>query len=235
MKKRGAEQHIERRAFPLTEVRIDRRQGEPVRLTGHAAVFNKLSEELWGFRERIKPGAFAKTLGNDVRALWNHDANHVLGRTTAKTLTLREDEVGLAVEILLPDTQTGRDLAVSIERGDVSQMSFAFRTITDRWNTENGETIRTLEEVELFDVSPVTFPAYPDTDVAVRSLERWKAQRKTEERPETVEPMDDGMCPEGYTMGDDGMCHLMSEESAWRRDPATLRRRMRQIAVETGA
>lgn len=174
----------ERRTYPI-ELRVERRAQEAARLVGHAAVFNRLSEELWGFREQIAPGAFAKTLTADVRALWNHDPNHVLGRTTSKTLSLREDPIGLAIDIVMPDTQMARDLLVVIDRGDVSQMSFAFRTITDSWHTENGQTIRTLKEVELFDVSPVTFPAYPDTDVGVReaalgSLRAWQASQGLE-------------------------------------------------------
>jgi HK97 family phage prohead protease len=166
---------IERRLFRTVELRVLRADGGAAKISGHAAVFNTLSEELWGFREQVAPGAFAKSLDRDVRALWNHDPNHVLGRTTSKTLRLKEDDVGLAIEIDPPDTQMARDLVTLIERGDVSQMSFGFRTITDDWRMQDGETIRTLKEVELWDVSPVTFPAYPDTDVAVRGFEAYKA------------------------------------------------------------
>lgn len=161
---------IERRAFPLAELRVSREDGSPAKIVGHAAVFHKLSEELWGFREKIAPGAFLKTLDADVRALWNHDVNHVLGRTRNKTLVLREDEVGLHSEIIPPETQMARDVLTLIERGDVTQMSFGFRTLRQEWDASGDDLpIRTLLEVELFDVSPVTFPAYPDTDVAVRS------------------------------------------------------------------
>lgn len=176
----------ERRHFTVKELRVVRADGQPAVIAGHAAVFDTLSVELWGFREKIQKGAFANTLNADVRALFNHDPNLVLGRTTNKTLSLREDEKGLFVEITPPDTQAARDAVALIERGDVTQMSFGFRTITDKWNTEDGETVRTLVEVELFDVSPVTFPAYPDTDVAVRSLEKWKA-----EQPAAIAAADD--------------------------------------------
>jgi HK97 family phage prohead protease len=143
-------------------------------ITGHAAVFNKDSEPMWGFVERVAPGAFTQTIKeDDVRALFNHDPNIVLGRNTAKTLRLSEDKQGLSVEIDPPDTQAARDLLVSIERGDISQMSFGFITRKESWQYSDdgkGPNIRTLEDVQLFDVSPVTFPAYPDTDVSVRSL-----------------------------------------------------------------
>lgn len=165
---------IEHRTYVVDELRVAPKEGEAGKMIrGHAAVFNKDSEEMFGFTERIAPGAFTRTLkeGADVRALFNHDPNVVLGRSKAGTLRMSEDKEGLAVEIDPPDTQAARDLLVSIERGDISQMSFGFRTIRDSWHTEEKRMIRTLEEVELFDVSPVTFPAYPDTDVSARDLE----------------------------------------------------------------
>ncbi len=144
------------------------------KIVGHAAVFNKWSEDLGGFREKIASGAFTKTINEgDIRALFNHDPNFVLGRNKAGTLTLEEDKKGLKVSIEPPDTQWARDLTTSIERGDINQMSFGFRTVKDEWTTpKNGkENKRELLEVELFDVSPVTFPAYPQTDVGVRSID----------------------------------------------------------------
>ncbi|MDP6709416.1 MAG: HK97 family phage prohead protease [Alphaproteobacteria bacterium] len=167
---------LERRNFEVAiEVRAD--EGEDPVIVGHAAVFNQLSVDLGGFREKIAPGAFSKAIGGDVRALFNHDPNLILGRSVAKTLRLAEDSTGLAVEIDPPATATARHVVEAMRRGDVSQMSFGFRTIKDEWTRgEPGEpSIRTLLEVELFDVSPVTFPAYPQTDVAVRSLETWRA------------------------------------------------------------
>jgi hypothetical protein len=100
-----------------------------------------------------------------------------LGRNRAGTLKLSEDERGLKIEIDPPDTQFARDLMVSIERGDISQMSFGFETIKDSWERSaegNNLDIRTLEKVRLWDVSPVTFPFYKETDVAVRSHEAWQ-------------------------------------------------------------
>lgn len=168
---------IERRAFAGAELRVEGGDDEPRLIRGHAAVFNQLSEDLGGFREKIEPGAFAKSLKGDVRALFNHDPSWILGRTKSRTLRLAEDAQGLAVEIRPPDTGQARSVLEGIDRGDVSQMSFSFRTITDEWNQVDGETVRTLREVELFDVSPVTFAAYPQTDVVIaqRSLEAWRA------------------------------------------------------------
>lgn len=142
------------------------------KIAGHAAKFDQLSEDLGGFQERIAPGAFAKTIqSSDIRALWNHDANIVLGRNKSGTLRLSEDSAGLFYECDAPDTQLVRDMVLApIERGDVNQCSFGFYTINDKWTKVDGVWVRTLLEVELLDVSPVTYPAYPQTDVAVRSL-----------------------------------------------------------------
>lgn len=143
------------------------------KIAGHAAKFDVLSEDLGGFRERIAPGAFAKSIqSSDIRALFNHDANIVLGRNTSGTLRLSEDSAGLAYEVDAPDTQLVRDMVLSpIARGDVTQCSFGFYTLDDKWTKVDGEWVRTLLECDLLDVSPVTYPAYPQTDVAVRSLQ----------------------------------------------------------------
>lgn len=142
------------------------------KISGYAAVFDSLSESLGGFREKIAPGAFRNSLanGDDVRALIDHNPSLVLGRTKAGTLRLEEDSRGLHYEVDPPDTQYARDLVESLKRGDVDQSSFGFRTVEDSWTTENGEQVRTLLEVQLFDVSPVTFPAYAATSVGLRAL-----------------------------------------------------------------
>ena len=177
MARRTPERPAERRYY-TTDFHV-RTTGRRMRIAGHAAVFDSTSQDLGGFVERIAPGAFRKTLREaDVRALFNHDPNLVLGRTGAGTLRLAEDRSGLAYEVELPDTTVGRDLAVSIERGDVTQSSFGFRAIADRWTrTEDGTPLRTLTEVSLHngDVSPVTFPAYLATDVATRAVHRLAA------------------------------------------------------------
>ena len=193
--------NIERRVFPVTEIRINRGvDGHGDKLVGYPAMFNRMSEDLGGFKEKIEPGAFKKTIkSSDVRALFNHDRNFVLGRTTNDTLKLKEDRDGLYMECFPPDTQWARDLKVSVDRGDVTQMSFGFSTITDRWETKDEENIRTLEEVELFDVSVVTFPAYPDTSVALRSMEEWRDNIKKEDPPDPTvgeEKIEEPMLPD---------------------------------------
>lgn len=163
----------EERRIVVGELRAITSADAPTKIAGHAAKFDSLSEDLGGFRERIAPGAFAKTIqSGDIRALWNHDANIVLGRNKSGTLRLLEDSAGLAYECDVPDTQLVRDMVISpIARGDVNQCSFGFYTIADKWAKVDGEWIRTLLECEVFDVSPVTYPAYNSTDVAVRALQ----------------------------------------------------------------
>uniref|UniRef100_A0A6M3IHK1 Putative peptidase n=1 Tax=viral metagenome TaxID=1070528 RepID=A0A6M3IHK1_9ZZZZ len=190
---------IERRCLPITELRTIRDEGQRPKISGYAAVFNMLSEDLGGFREKIDPGAFKKSLGaSDTRMLWNHDSNYVLGRKSAGTLKLKEDEHGLKIENIPPDTQWARDLLVSIERGDVTQMSFGFRIEEDKWEEKEGkETIRTLVSIsDLMDVSPVTYPAYPDTEVALRSLDEWRAQNDPEHANAAGDHSEDANAPE---------------------------------------
>lgn len=176
---------IERRTLGTIALRAEG-DGEDAakkkKLTGYAALFNVKSQELWGFKEVILPGAFDRALreAHDVRALLNHDPNFILGRTTAKTLDLAVDTKGLKVEIDPPDTTVGRDTVASVERGDLTQMSFAFRTLTDDWRMQDGEMIRELIDLELLDVSVVAYPAYEETGVQVsqRALDRAKAARQ---------------------------------------------------------
>ena len=139
-------------------------------MRGYAAVFDQLSDDLGGFRERIRPGAFERSLGEDIRSVWNHNADYVLGRVKAGTLELVEDERGLAVAIRPPDTQWARDFTASIVRGDVDQMSFAFQVVREDWQMLPLGPVRELIEVRGFEVSPVTFPAYPQTEIGLRSL-----------------------------------------------------------------
>ena len=161
---------IERRTYEQIEIRAEG-DDKSRRLIGHAAVFNKKSEEIFGFREVVLPGAFKASIKkDDIRALWNHDPSYILGRNKAGTLHLREDDQGLRTEIDLPDTQFARDLWQSVKRGDVDQMSFGFRTVSDAWRKEGGVVIRELIEADLFDVSPVTYPAYPQTDISARGF-----------------------------------------------------------------
>jgi len=177
----------ERRYWPVPELRVIRAEGKMPKIVGYAAVFNKLSEDFYGWREKIAHGAFTNTIEvDDIRALVDHDSSKILGRNKADTLKLEENSKGLKVTITPPDTSTGRDIITSIERGDVSGMSFGFKTVKDEWNTVKGEEIRTLKEVKLYDVSPVTFPAYPDTTVGTRSFEQRKEKNKPEGHKERM-------------------------------------------------
>ena len=178
---------MEKRFFGVKlEKRMDGESTEQV-VVGHAAVFDQLSEDLGGFKERIHKNAFDDVLDNDVRAFFNHDPNHLLARVSSGTLKLSIDEKGLKYEFSVPDTSSGRDLLVSMERGDISQSSFAFTIQDDSWDKENGRDIRTINKVKrLYDVSPVSIPAYPganDLAVAQRGLAIYneQKQRKDEE------------------------------------------------------
>lgn len=166
---RKPKESVERR-FWQGEMRLNYDKSGP-KLVGYAAVFNQITE-LWpGFREKVAPNAFADSiLKDDIRALYNHDPSALLGRNKSGTLRLWEDEKGLAYEVDLPDTEKARELITLIKRGDLSQSSFGFNIL--KRNIEIDETkdemLRTIEKAQLFDVSPVTFPAYPQTEVHVR-------------------------------------------------------------------
>lgn len=151
------------------------------RIRGTAIVFNSLSRDLGGFREIIAPEAVDRTLheGLDVRALVDHDTGKIIGRTKAGTLLLRKDRQGLRVEIDPPNTSYARDLLESVERGDISGMSFGFRVLSDEWRLEDEEPVRVVTDMVVSEVSVVGFPAYEMTDVAVakRSLQQFQAQR----------------------------------------------------------
>lgn len=152
------------------------------KIGGYGAVFN--SETVIGgeFREKIAPGAFAKSIAADVRSYFNHNSAMILGRTKSGTLRLKEDERGLSYEVDLPDTQAGRDLRVSMARGDVDGSSFAFRVTRDNWEMGEGLPLRTIQEVELYEVGPVTDPAYQDASAALRSLNEEQGKRELAER-----------------------------------------------------
>ncbi len=160
--------------------------------SGHAAVYGQRTAigdpKSYGFYEQIEKGAFDRALAEDqdVRFLVDHDSSRVLARTASGTLNLSSDKKGLFVQADLADTSVGRDLRVLLERGDVSQMSFGFVVAADEWKTQkDGTELRTIKDVDLFDVSAVTFPAYPQTDAAIRSAgfqeirkQRWSAAQE---------------------------------------------------------
>jgi HK97 family phage prohead protease len=180
---------IERRTFTVQDVEARQAEDGTMRLRGYAAVFNDASVPL-PFKENIAPGAFRKTLSEtpDVRLLINHEGLP-LARTKNGTLTLTEDERGLYMDAIIADTTEGRDLYKLVERGDVDQMSFAFRVIRQKWNDDRSE--RTLTEVSLADgdVSVVTYPAYPTTSVEAREALRKAIDAVKEGREVTGESL----------------------------------------------
>ena len=170
----------ERRFTPAVHrARVEQRADGQAVLAGYAAVFYDPADpgtqyELWtGFVERIAPGAFDRAIRErqDVRGLFNHDSDGLLGRLPAGTLRLAVNAVGLLYEIDLPDTQTGRDVATLVARGDVTGASFSFMPVVSQYLEEPDLTIRTLLDVDLYDVGPVTYPAYEATTAGLRSAD----------------------------------------------------------------
>jgi HK97 family phage prohead protease len=166
-------------SLEVTEFRAEK-EGDKSFITGYASVYDQPTEKM-GFREVVKPTAFTRALKEkqDVRVLFNHDPSAILGRTTAGTATLSSDTKGLKFRCEMPNTTTGRDVMESIKRGDISQCSFGFRAVKQAWvNTtdpnDKTKTISTreLHDVDLGDVSPVTYPAYDGTSVNARMEQR---------------------------------------------------------------
>lgn len=169
---------LERRQH-CQDIRVDLSQDHKIR--GMAIVFNKPSLDLGGFVEVIAPEAIDRTFreGLDVRALVDHDSSKILGRLKAGTLAMTKTTRGLQVVIDPPHTTVANDIMESMDRGDVTGMSFAFRVLQDTWNEASNPILRTVTDMRVSEVSIVTFPAYPATDVQVaqRSLQAFQAQR----------------------------------------------------------
>ncbi len=170
------------------ELRAHDQAGGGHMITGYAAVFNSFSEDLGGFREIIRPGAFKEALagGQDVRGLVNHDPSQLLGRTASGTMRLKEDRRGLRFEIDAPKTTAAKDVVESIRRGDMTGSSFSFQVRGDEgdnWRTEGEDrVIRELLSVDVMDVGPVTFPAYPASvaETTKRSLDKLQKRASLE-------------------------------------------------------
>jgi HK97 family phage prohead protease len=168
---------MERRNVKGAELRASK--SDTPGIEGYAAVFNE-EYVLWdgaSFRvvETVKPGTFTRALKEkqDVRCLYNHDANLLLGRSAAGTLRMKQDDKGLSFTNDMPDTQLGRDVRTSVDRGDLDGCSFAFTVTKQTWREEKKDGVvistREIEDVDLFDVGPVTYPAYTGTSVGTRS------------------------------------------------------------------
>lgn len=199
----GSGDFVERRTFAtFAELRAGG-QGEPTRVVGLAAVFDSLSENLGGFREKIDRGAFRKVLGTnpDVRALVNHDPNLVFARTTVEdgpgSLRLKEVGGGLRYDAIPTETTYAADLLVNLAAGVVDQSSFAFRVASggDSWeeDPDTGALVRTIHEFSgLYDVSPVTYPAYPSTDSGVQAGARGEGEQDGSDQGDEVARQDAG-------------------------------------------
>lgn len=182
-----SEGSIERRFLSTDQIELRAAKPEsnsPGTLVGYAIVFDSPSVPLsldagTTFIEYVAPGAFSESLADhsiDPQAYFGHDPNRILGRESAKTLTLTVDQKGLKVEIDLPDTTDGRDAAVSIGRRDIVGMSFGFEVrdeTGEEWSEKDGNLIRILKNINLYEVSITANPAYSSTSVAVRSLSRF--------------------------------------------------------------
>lgn len=178
MKRKQENTAVERRTVPQKLTIQKRADGDEksLAISGMAALFNSRTE-LWpGYYEEIAPGAFDDVLQDDVRCLLNHDASMILGRTKSSTCTISQTDTGLSYTCQLPDNALGHQVYDAIERGDIDQSSFAF-TIEKESYTDlgDGKFLRIIEKVgQLYDVSPVTFPAYDDASVSVNSRSRFE-------------------------------------------------------------
>lgn len=160
-----------------------RDDGGELRIEGYFAVFNSIYQIWDDMSESVAPGAFSDTLGDDVRALIDHETMYVLGRNQAGTLELREDSHGLWGSILInPNDQDAINLYARVQRGDVNQCSFGFDILEEEPDfRDDGSVHWTIKKVKLYEVSVCTFPAYAETSVQARKDEKENLmKRKTE-------------------------------------------------------
>lgn len=165
-------------------------------IEGHGALFNDETVIGSWFRERILPGAFKDSLkSDDIRVAFNHDPNQILGRTSAKTATVEEDDKGLVYKAEPPDTTFGRDVVVSIKRGDITGSSFQFaveQSDDEEWDyseTKKGMLpLRTIKKARLYETGPVAFPAYENTTVSARAMGKVEEARALAEAARTATP-----------------------------------------------
>jgi HK97 family phage prohead protease len=162
------------RAMEMRSVPVEFRMDEEGQIQGTGVPYGVWSEDLGGFRERFLPGALGQSVAaDDVRCIFNHDSNYVLGRKSSGTLTLREDDNGLHYSATPPDTQWARDLQVSIRRGDIRENSFGFWVDGrdgEQWEERDGMYWRTVKRARIRELGPQTFPAYPQSTVMVRTV-----------------------------------------------------------------
>lgn len=162
------------------ELRFAQDENKVTTTQGYACLFDNVTSIGGYFQERFTKGAFSNSLGErDVVSLHSHDNGRPLGRMSRGTLRISEDDKGLRFENDLPDTQDGRDLATSIERGDIEGMSFRFHALKEEWDETQDPPMRTVIEAELYEITYTAFPAYPDTEVGMRSLEAARTERRS--------------------------------------------------------
>lgn len=171
---------LQRREVRPIATQFTARDDENPTIEGYFAVFNSIYEIAPGMTESVAPGAFSRTLGGDIRALTNHDTTLVLGRTKAHTLELREDEHGLWGKVSInPKDADAMNLYERVKRGDVDQCSFGFEIVSEESDFRADGSIHwTITDVNLFEVSACTFPAYQETNIAARSEERADMQKR---------------------------------------------------------
>ena len=179
-----------REVRPIATEFTARNEGDAPTIEGYFAVYNSIYEIAPGMTESVAPGAFSRTLANDIRALTNHDTTLVLGRTKAHTLELREDEHGLWGKVSInPNDRDAMNLYERVKRGDVDQCSFGFEIVDEETEFRDDGSIHwTIKDVELYEVSACTFPAYKETNISARNAQRdeiekrrveaWKEEKK---------------------------------------------------------
>lgn len=182
------------RTFDITNLstRDDTKNNSRI-VNGYAAVFNSRTLLWEGLEEVISPGAFSRALsGSDIRCLFDHDWSKVLGRTKSGTLRLEEDDRGLKFEVELPNTTAANDLIELMSRGDINQCSFGFIPTEETWDYNTDPVLRTVNEVELFEVSIVSLPAYQDTE-ATLARSKQEIQQDIAERKQMIKKINNAL------------------------------------------
>lgn len=182
---------VENRELLSEDIEIRESDNGKKTITGYAVKWEMKSQPLgywYRFKEQFKKGAFTETITqDDQRALWSHDTSKVLGRTKNDTLRLFEDDIGLRFELDLPDTTLGEDVYKTIKRGDVDGVSFGFKMVKEEWDESDPDNIiRSVTKAKLLEISPVAFPAYPDSTVSAREYDPYKEyldKREAEKEP----------------------------------------------------
>lgn len=173
---------MDKKQYEIRSTEITR---DDTKLLGYVVKWNNRSQLIWGdFYEQFAPRAFSQSLNNnpDIRALFEHDPKSLLGRTTSNTLILNEDDIGLRFELTPPDTQLGRDLLVSVGRGDIRGMSFGFMATQESWDFNQEPCLRTVSAAELFEVTVTSIPAYQESDIQI--AKRSMLEAKTRLQPD---------------------------------------------------